>query len=452
MPVLLCAALAVVAAAAHERTIAPMPPMGWNSWDAYGLTINESDFKANAIVLATLKRLGWTYAVIDEGWYMENPLGDKLETRNYQLDAHGLLVPTAGRFPSSAHNAGFKPLAGWVHAQGLKFGLHIVRGIPKQAVRDNLPIADSAFSARDAADTLDTCPWDDGDYGVRNNAAGQAYYDSMLKLYASWGLDFLKVDCIADHPYKASEIRQIAAAIAKTGRHIVLSLSPGPTRISHAAEVGRHAQMWRISNDIWDGWSFSHEHPDDDFPNGVITAFDNLAKWAPYAKPGNWPDADMLPFGSLAPHPGWGEPRQSRLTQDEERTQFTLWSIARSPLILGGNLTKLDEFTKSLITNRAILGLDKTGHGAHPLESLPPEFKQVRVWATSQGTGETQRKILAVFNLGDTPFDLHATWVQLGFAEGRHSARSLWDDVALAGSERLGVSLPAHGSAVWQVD
>jgi hypothetical protein len=452
LPVFFCAALAVSAAAANGRTIAPTPPMGWNSWDAYGLTINETDFKANATVLATLKPLGWTYAVIDEGWYMENPLGGKLETRKYQLDAHGLLAPAASRFPSSAHGAGFRPLADWVHAQGLKFGLHIVRGIPKQAVRDNLPIADSAFSAGDAADTLDTCPWDDGDYGVRDNAAGQAYYDSLLKLYASWGLDFLKVDCISDHPYKASEIRQIAAAITKTGRPIVLSLSPGPTRLSHAAEVGRYAQMWRISNDIWDGWSFAHEHPDDDFPNGVVTAFDNLAKWTSYAKPGNWADADMLPYGALAPHPGWGEPRQSRLTQDEARTQFTLWSIARSPLILGGNMTKLDEFTKSLITNRAILGLDQSGRGAHPLENLPPEFKQVRVWETSQGRGKTQHEILALFNLGDGPLVLQAPWEQLGLAAGRHSARSLWDDAALADSERLSVTLPAHGSNVWRVD
>jgi hypothetical protein len=183
-----------------------------------------------------------------------------------------------------------------------------------------------------------------------------------------------------------------------------------------------------------------------------MAAFDNLAKWASHAKPGNWPDADMLPFGSLAPHPGWGEPRQSRLTRDEERTQFTLWSIAQSPLILGGNLTKLDEFTKSLITNRAILGLDQTGRGAHPLESLPPGLKQVRVWVTSQGTGKTQHKIVAVFNLGDAPLDLHATWIQLGLVEGRHSARSLWDDAALAGSERLSVTLPAHGSTVWRVD
>jgi alpha-galactosidase len=449
--VLLCVALAATAELAHARTITPTPPMGWNSWDAFGFTINEADFKANAAVLAQLKSLGWTYAVIDEGWYMENPSGNKEEWRNYRLDIHGLLMPVASRFPSAADGAGFKPLADWVHAQRLKFGVHIVRGIPKRAVHDNLPIADSAFHAGDAADTLDTCPWDDGNYGVRDNAAGQAYYDSMFRLYAAWGLDFIKVDCIADHPYKASEIRQIAAAIKKTGRRIVLSLSPGPAQLSHAAELAQYAQMWRISNDIWDGWDFAHDHPDDDFPNGVVTAFDNLAKWASYAKPGNWPDADMLPFGSLTPHPGWGEARRSRLTQSEERTQFTLWSIARSPLILGGNLTKLDDFTKSLITNKAILGLNQTGHGARPVPDLPPEFAHVRVWITSQGEHTTSRKILALFNLDDAPVTLHATWKQLGLG-GRHSFHSLWDGQSFADSERFSVTLPSHGSTVWRLN
>jgi alpha-galactosidase len=252
--------------------------------------------------------------------------------------------------------------------------------------------------------------------------------------------------------YKGSEIRQIAAAIKKSGRPIVLSLSPGPAQLSHAAEIGRYAEMWRISNDVWDGWRFAHAHPDDDFPNGVMTAFDNLAKWASYAKPGNWPDADMLPFGSLTPHPGWGEPRRSRLTQDEERTQFTLWCIARSPLILGGDLTKLDDFTKSLITNNAILGLDQTGHSPRPFQDLPPEFAHLRVWITSQGTPNTAHKFLALFNLDDAPITLHATWKQLGVGGGSHSVHSLWDGHSFADSDRLNVTLPAHGSGVWRLD
>jgi alpha-galactosidase len=449
--VLLCIALAATAQVARAAASAPTPPMGWNSWDAFGFTIDEADFKANAAVLATLKSLGWTYTVIDEGWYMQDPSGKKEEWRNYRLNAHGLLVPVDSRFPSAANGAGFKPLADWVHAQGLKFGVHIVRGIPRRAVLDNLPIADSTFHAGDAADTNDTCSWDDGDYGVRDNAAGQAYYDSMLRLYAQWGIDFIKVDCIADHPYKASEIRQIAAAIEKTGRPMVLSLSPGPTQLAHAAEIAQYAQMWRISNDIWDGWDFAHDHSDNDFPNGVIAAFEYLAKWAPYAKKGHWPDADMLPFGSLTPSPGWGEPRRSRLTQSEQRTQFTLWSIARSPLILGGNLTKLDDFTRSLISNKAILDLNQEGHGASPIRDLPPQFAHVRAWMTSQGANNTSRKTLALFNLDDAPVTLHGTWMQLGLG-GRHAVLDLWDGRSVADSERFSVTLSAHGSTVWRLN
>ena len=170
---------------------------------------------------------------------MQDPFADNVATRKYVWDANGILVPAVDRFPSAANGAGFKPLADWVHAQGLKFGIHIVRGIPRQVVNENLPIAGSGFHAQDAADTAAVCPWDEGNYGVSDTPAGQAYYDSMMKLYAGWGLDFIKVDCISDHPYRPTEIRQIAEAIRKTHRPIVLSLSPGPTQLDHAAEVGQ---------------------------------------------------------------------------------------------------------------------------------------------------------------------------------------------------------------------
>ena len=445
---LLCASAATLAS-----EVAPTPPMGWNSWDSYGLTIDEADFRANTAELAKLRSYGWTYAVVDEGWYMGNPFGDKLQNRQYFLDAHGLLIPAPARYPSSADNQGFKPLADWVHARGLKFGLHIVRGIPKQAVETNLPIAGSSFHAVDAADTADTCGWDDGNYGVRDNPAGQAYYDSMLAQYAAWGLDFIKVDCIADHPYKASEIRQIAAAIRKSGRPIVLSLSPGPTQPSHAAEIRQSAQMWRISNDIWDRWRFVHEPPkEDDFPIGVRDIFDRLQPWVGQAGEGHWPDADMLPFGMLAPHPGLGEPRHTRLTLDEERTQLTLLAIARSPLILGANLTQLDEETRVLITNKEVIEVNQAARDNHPVENLPPGFEKVRVWVAS-GTGR-QRSVryLAVFNLDDKPAAVDAPWDKLGLDSGNLVARDLWDKRRLAASDRLKVMLPAHGCALYAVN
>ena len=216
--------------------------MGWNSWDAYGLTISEEQFRANTQVLVGLKSYGWNYAVVDEGWYFADAQA-RPEARKSFWDANGRLIPDTVRYPSAANGAGFKPLADWTHAQGLKFGIHIVRGIPKGVVTENLPVANSSFHASDVADTSDPCPWDNGNFGVRDNPAGQAYYDSMMRLYAGWGLDFLKVDCIADHPYKGAEIRMIAKAIENARRPIVLSLSPGPTDLSHAAAVAQYSQI-----------------------------------------------------------------------------------------------------------------------------------------------------------------------------------------------------------------
>lgn len=440
---LLSAALSA-AAFAGDAKLAPTPPMGWNSWDAYGLTVTEADFKANTAVLATLKSLGWTYAVIDEGWYMDNPNGAKLADRKYVLDEHGLLMPSLPRFPSAAGGAGLKPLGDWVHAQGLKFGVHVVRGIPKQAVEADLAIAGSNFRSSEAADKSDLCPWDDGNYGVRDNPAGQAYYDSMVKQYADWGVDYIKIDCIADHPYKGSEIRQVHEAIAHSGRDIVLSLSPGPTNILHAEEVGRLAELWRIADDSWDGWDFAPAP----WPNGILTGFKKLAEWHAYAKPGSWPDADMLPFGSLTPHPGWGDPRASKLTPDETRTWFTLWAIARSPLILGANLTKLDDGLKTLITNKDVIAVNQTAWESYPVDGL--KQADARVWVALSGSREKPVATVAAFNLSDKPMTVTATWKELGLKGAALHDLVTGKKKPAAGG--LVAPLPAHGSAIYRVE
>lgn len=429
--------------------------MGWNSWDSYGLTIDEAQFKANASVLARFRQYGWQYAVVDEGWYMAKPAEKTVETRKYLWDANGILIPAPDRFPSAANGAGFKPLADWVHGQGLKFGIHIVRGIPRQVVAANLPIAGTRFTASDAADTTSPCPWDEGNWGVKENTAGQAYYDSMLKLYAGWGIDFIKVDCISDHPYRPSEIRQIAEAIRKTGRPIVLSLSPGPTSLEHAAEVAKYAQMWRITDDHWDGWSFPHKPNASEFPFGLRDEFDRIARWYAYTGPGNWPDPDMLPEGTLGPTPGLGPARQSRETPDEQRTEFTLWAISRSPLILGTNLTQLDDFTRSLLANQDVLFMNQNVTYSRPLDSstLGPGFENARVWRASinEPGARGYSEYFGFFNLDDKPATLRTTWKQLGLDGAKHSAQSLWDGTTTKDSKEISVTLPAHGCALFQV-
>ena len=437
-----------VAALLDAQNLAPSPPMGWSEWDAYGMAVTEADFRANATVLAGLRKYGWQYALIDAGWYINNPTGAKQEVRRYLLDGQGRLTPSVNRFPSAADGAGFKPLADWLHGRGLKFGIHVMPGIPRQAVTENLLIAGSSFHAVDAADTTQTCSWDKEFYVAKDNAAGQDYYDAMVRLYAEWGVDYVKLGCVSDHPFHPSEIRQIAEAIRKTNRPIVLSLSPGPPPQDYVDFASRYAQVWRISAEHWDFWAPPPGKTE--YPVGLREAFDLFEKWAPYVKPGSWVDGDLLPEGWLGPHPGWGEPRQSRETEDEQKTEFTLWAIARSPLLLGCNLTKLDAFTRSLITNKEVIGINQNAWNSHPVKSVAPGFEHARVWEAQTGATDRPNLYFAFFNLDDRPVTLHSTWAQLGL-EGRHAARDLWNGNPLVPSEGIEMTLPAHGSAIFRV-
>jgi alpha-galactosidase len=417
--------------------LAPRPPMGWNSWDAYGLTITEPQFRDNVSVLAkTLKPFGWQYAVIDEGWFLKNPQDIKTPERLiYEVDENGRYNPVPERFPSAivdGKNEGFRALGEYVHAQGLQFGIHVVRGIPREAVKQNLRVANSHFHARDVADASDPCPWDPTNWGVRDTPAGQAWYDSLLDQYAGWGVDFIKVDCISDHPYKPAEIRMIHKAIVKTGRPIVLSLSPGPTSPGIVQELVSYAQMWRISDDLWDFWKNTRHAP-----RSVYDQFELAAAWAPYAHAGTWPDADMLPLGYLGPDPGDGEARQTRLTQGEQRMMITLWCIMRSPLIVGANLTELDDWTTSLLTNRDVLDVNQY---AHDQRQVAREGNTV-AWTAA---GKNGVLYLALFNLNDRDKSIARTYAFYNLPSGSYSSRELWSNEDRGRSDSISVTLPPH--------
>jgi len=438
----MCLAVSV-AAIAQKQEIAPTPPMGWNSWDAYAQNITEAQVRENAdFVAKNLKQYGWNYVVIDEGWYLPDPGPSTEQNKGFVMDEDGRFFPSVARFPSAANNAGFKPIGDYLHAQGLKFGIHIVRGIPKESVVKNLPIADSSFHAVDAADTSDTCPWNTYNYGVKDNPAGQAYYDSLASQYAAWGVDFLKVDCIADHPYKADEMRMIRQALDKTGRQIVLSLSPGPTNVSHAAEVRKYAEMWRISDDFWDHWGIWPKH---EFSQGMLQQFATAASWAPFSGDGHWADADMLPIGHLGPHPGEGDPRESMLTHDEEQTLMTFWSICRSPLMIGANLPATDPFTLGLLENPEVIAVDQHSTGNRELVTNDTEV----IWTASRP--DDSGIYLALVNVSNIPHTFNHRWSDVGLTHKFHKMRNLWERKEIGMADSLNVTLAPHASALYLI-
>ena len=365
---------------------APAPPMGWNSWDCFGATVTEEQTKANADYMAEhLAAHGWQYIVVDIQWYEPQSRGwDYARNPKPVLDEYGRLWPVPAKFPSSAEGKGFQPLADYVHGKGLKFGIHLMRGIPREAVKRDCRILGTDVTASAIANTRSICPWNPDMYGVDMSRPGaQAYYDSVFKLIASWEVDYVKVDDLS-RPYHAqkSEIEAIRKAIDGCGRPIVLSTSPGATPLEVAEHVAIHANLWRLTDDFWDSWPLLKQE------------FEICHRWSPYAGPGHWPDPDMLPLGAIHVGPrmnkGW-----TKFSRDEQRTLMTLFCIVRAPLMFGGHLPWNDEFTLSLVTNDEVLAVDQRSLRNRQL------FRRDDLIAWTADVPDSTDKYLALFNARD---------------------------------------------------
>ena len=406
--------------------------MGWNSWDCYGTSVTEAEVLANAEFMARrLLPYGWDTVVVDIQWHDPTArAGGYNENAPLSLDGYGRPYPSSERFPS-----GFSSLAERIHGLGLRFGLHIMRGIPRLAVDRELPVLNTSFTAADVADRSSVCPWNTDNYGLDLGHPGaQAYYDSLGRLFAEWGVDFVKADDMGDHKFQPAEIAALRRALDRTGRPIVLSISPGPARLAEAAFFARHAQLWRISDDFWDDWRL------------VRKQFDYARDWAPHVGVGGgWPDADMLPFGRLRITDAAGRGTPSRLTPDEQRTVMTLWSVFRSPLIMGGDLPTMDARTRALLTNPEVLAVNQ--HGRAPRQVL--ERPGLRVWR-SEAPGGADRYV-AVFNLDTVPQRVDLAWADVGLPAGAKRVRDLWDRRELGTTNRLRVELAPHASALYRV-
>lgn len=363
----------------HTRALTPRPPLGWNSYDCYGCSANQRVVRTNLDAFAKrLKPSGYEYFVIDNGWFAEYAIapGDEFtrerEASDIRLDNNARQLPSKVSFPG-----GLKPLIDYAHSLGIKFGVHMMRGIPRKAVLLNQPVLGTNVTAADIANVNDTCKWCKYMYGVDMDKPGaQAYYNSVIDQLASWGIDFIKYDDIL---HKPREIEAVADAIAQCGRDIVLSLSPGDAMNPADIKAYSRANMFRITGDVWDKrpsleWSFKRWQQVQDIQ------FDGL-----------WPDLDMIPFGRLmvwnpatpgreecALLAGHGTERDDRFSPAQRRTFMAQRALAASPLFMGGELTMSSDEVINLITNEQMLACNQNGVTGR----LVHRTAQIDVWRT----------------------------------------------------------------------
>ncbi|KAK9707460.1 hypothetical protein RND81_07G198800 [Saponaria officinalis] len=347
------------------------PPRGWNSYDSFTWIITEEEFLQNAeLVSQRLLSHGYEYVVVDYRWYrrkIPGPYPEPLEVD--VVDEWGRVIPDPDRWPSSKGGKGFREVAEKVHRMGLKFGIHIMRGISTQAVDSDTPILDTTkggayeeggkkWTASEVGIRERTCVWMSPGFMSVNTTlgAGRAFLQSIHQQYADWGVDLVKHDCVFGDNLDTEEISIVSEILRKLSRPMLYSVSPGGSVITPAIaeEVSEVVNMYRIGMDGWDTWEDLAAHFDvsrDYAAANMIGVSGLLGK--------SWPDLDMLPLGWLAvPGSNQGPCRKCDLNIEEQITMMTLWAMAKSPLMFGGDMRNLDDITYRLITNPTILEIN----------------------------------------------------------------------------------------------
>lgn len=412
-------------------------PMGWNSWDCYGAAVTEEVVRKNAEYMAKyLKPFGWEYVVVDIQWYEPKAANNEYHPfTDMCMDEYGRFIPAPERFPSSADGKGFKPLADYVHSLGLKFGIHIMRGIPRQAVHQNTPVLGTDKTARDVAKTASICYWNTDMYGVDPNKDGaKEYYDSIFKLYASWDVDFIKCDDICrELPREEEELILLSNSLHNCGRDMILSLSPGPALLEKAELYKQVSNMWRITDDFWDKWEL------------LYAMFERAEKWCTHTGNGHWPDCDMLPIGAL--RQCYDENEWTHFTEDEQITMMSLWCIMRAPLMIGAEMTKFDDFSLKLVTNKAILEMFEKSRNAHQVWRKEIDGNEFILWTSNCLDGGDY---VAIFNAGDEAKEIELKLEDIEIPSVS-SITELWSGDEVPVAEKIYVNLPTHGAKVFHI-
>lgn len=424
-----------------KSNLALRPPMGWNSWDCFGVNVTEEEVRQNAEFMAQhLKPYGWEYIVVDLGWYAPEATKDNYKDTciPFLIDEYGRLIPDEQRFPSAKGGLGFKPLADYVHSLGLKFGIHIMRGMPWNAAKNDTPIKGSQQKAGKVSNPEDQSLWYNSMYGIDcTKDGGRAYYRSIAELYASWGVDFIKADDLGSWDgegmfshYRVDEVEALSHAIAQSGRDMVLSLSPGAAYIGDAYHLRRHAHMWRISADFWDDWE------------ALKRQFKRCHQWSSRVVPGHWPDADMLPLGKIGIRGEIGTARQTNFTEAEQYTLMSLWCIFRNPLMFGGHFPESDERSLALITNEEALAVNQASKNNRQL------FRTATQIAWRADASDDSATYLALFNIGEKE-----EIISVPLNSGSTPVRDLWQKKDMGNFENIfSQRLPAHGAGLFRLN
>ncbi|MDX3850136.1 carbohydrate-binding protein [Streptomyces sp. AK02-01A] len=440
---------AAAPAAAPTVTEAPAPAgpaskpyMGWTSWSMqsskypglnpdgdYSYLTEKNVLKQTAALASRLKKYGYEYVNIDAGWWRD--LAWKPE-----FDAYARQAPDPGRFPR-----GMKPVADDIHAKGLKAGIYLPVGLEKEAYGEGkVPVFDAPeCTTADIVhpDLRTTNGWDSAYKLDFSRPCAQKYVDSQARMFADWGYDFLKLDGVGPGSGKGGDnydnVADVAAwqqAIATAGRPIHLEIS-WSLDIGHAEDWKKYSNGWRIDTDVecYCNTLVSWE-------NSVDDRWDDTPKWTRHAGPGGWNDLDSIDVGN-------GE--MDGLTKAERQSYMTLWAIAKSPLYTGDDLTRLDDYGVSLLTNRDVLAINQ---GSAPPARPVTAAGDQQVWTTKNTDGTYT---VALFNLADGPAAVTADWQSLGFT-GQATVRDLWNKEDLGTyKDKVTQALPAHGSRLFTV-
>jgi hypothetical protein len=460
---LICLGLSTPAQAAGSKTpvFCETPPLGYNSFDSYNCHIYEEvAMKEIDAFIEKFAPHGYEYFVIDNGWFSSPkttqfkgymvPVEAKAKPEDVSVDESGIVQPSKLFFPN-----GLKPMIEKLHAKGLKFGVHLMRGIPRVAVERKLPIKGTKYSAADVYTTSDDCTWCTFMHGLDMTKPGaQEYLNSVFNQFAAWGIDFVKVDHVTHFP---AEIEGYAKAIAQCGRPMVLSLSAGGTSNLKYLDSYRKTQMVRTTPDIWDN------------PVSLERSFESMRKWQGLEYPGFWPDLDMIPFGELCilsrpevlPKPTSKSDAQfmghmhhwCHLTETQKDSFITQRAIAASPIMIGGSMISMDAHSLKLLTNEHMLACVKNGvHGR-----LMEEANDLELWAVPTANkarqGFTEYTFpsgwIAVFNRADQPqtFSMRGRFSSF-LPKGTFNFTDVWGKQSVKGYKKgtpMNLEIAPHG-------